>query len=110
MAWLVRDGEVLASVEVAARRRDRWRGLLGRSEVTGGIVLPSTRWVHSLGMHFSIDVGFVDSDGVVVDVVTMAPWRIARPRLGCAWVLEAERGAFARWHLEPGDRVEIANG
>ena len=35
MAWLLRDGEVLASAEVAADRRARRQGLLGRDRVDG---------------------------------------------------------------------------
>ncbi len=110
MAWLVRNGEVLASLEVASRRGERRRGLLGREGITGGLALPSTRWVHSLGMRFPIDVGFVDEADLVVDMVEMQPWRMARPRLQCAWILEAEAGAFERWQLQRGDRLEIANG
>ncbi len=35
MPWLVRDGEVLASLEVASSWRDRRKGLMGRDGLEG---------------------------------------------------------------------------
>ena len=51
MAWLTRDGRVLASAEVAQTRADRRRGLLGRTEVDGVFILKA-RSVHTFGMKF----------------------------------------------------------
>ena len=66
MAWLVRDGEVLASLEVAGSRAGRARGLLGRDGIDGVLHLPDTRSVHTFGMRFDIDVAFLDADLRVV--------------------------------------------
>lgn len=104
--WLLRDGEVLAGAQRAESARARWLGLLGRDGVDGALVLPRTRAVHTLGMRFAVDVAFLDRHDRVVDVCTMAPWRIGRPRW-CASVLEAEAGAFERWRLRPGDQLEM---
>ena len=53
MAWLMREGEVLAAVEIAASRRARNKGLLGRDGIDGALLLPSARLgVHSIGMRF----------------------------------------------------------
>jgi uncharacterized protein len=109
MAWLLREGEVLASLEVARSRRERTRGLLGRDGIEGALLLPATRSVHTVGMRFPIDVAFCDDDGdlVVVRTVRMGRWRISRPSLRARVVIEAEAGAFARWNLRPGDRLEV---
>ena len=107
MAWLVSDARVLASADVLTRWSDRRRGLLGRSEVDGAVVLDPCRWVHTVGMRFSIDVAFLDADGVVLDVVTMKPQRIGRPRPAARHVIEADAGAFERWQLRVGDLVEV---
>ena len=61
--------------------------------------LPRHRSVHTLGMRFPIDVAFCDRDMVVVDVTTMVPWRMGRPRRRARTVIEAEAGAFERWGL-----------
>ena len=107
MAWLLRDGEVLASLEVADSRRARSRGLLGRDGVDGALLLRPCRSVHTLGMRFPIDVAFCDDDLQVLRVVTMHRHRLCRPVLRSKVVIEAEAGAFARWSLRPGDKLEV---
>jgi uncharacterized membrane protein (UPF0127 family) len=105
--WLVRDGDVLASVEVATTRRDRARGLLGRRGVTGALVIRPCRQVHTLRMRFPIDVGFADADGRVLTTRTLRPWRVSPVVWRAALAIEAEAGAFERWGLRVGDRVEL---
>lgn len=108
MAWLVRDGEVLASLEVARGVRERARGLLGRDSFEGALLIERTRAVHTIGMRFPIDVAFLDRSLRVLDTVApLRPWRLTRPRLRARHVLEAPAGAFERWHLRPGDVLEI---
>jgi uncharacterized membrane protein (UPF0127 family) len=107
VAWIVRDGDVLASAEVACTGRARRRGLLGRDGIDGALVLRPCRSVHTLFMRFPIDVAFCDREGTVLRTCSLRPWRLSPvvPRAGFA--IEAEAGAFERWHLEPGDRVEV---
>ncbi len=107
VAWLVRDGEVLASLEVADDRRSRRRGLLGRDGVEGALLLRPARSIHTVGMRFALDVAYLDGDLCVVDVVRMPRQRVGRPRRRARAVLEAEAGAFARWELRPGDELEV---
>jgi len=107
MAWLLRDGEVLASVDVASSLVARSRGLLGKKSFEGALLLRRTRSVHTIGMRFAIDVAFLTDDLVVVAVTTLARQRFALPRRGGRCVLEAEAGAFSRWELKAGDQLEI---
>ncbi len=107
MSWLLCDGEVLATAEVADTLGRRTRGLLGRTEYVGAMVLPHTRSVHTVGMQFAIDVAFCDKDLVVLAVTTLRPWRLGLPRRGGRSVIEAEAGAFERWGLRVGDRLEL---
>jgi uncharacterized membrane protein (UPF0127 family) len=104
---LVRDGDVLSTAEVAPDGRARRRGLLGRYELEGAFVLRPCRHVHTLGMRFTIDVAFCDVRGVVLRTTTLAPWRVSPLVWGSAFVIEASEGAFARWQLRVGDRVEL---
>lgn len=107
MSWLVANGRVLASAEVAESRRDRRRGLLGRDDVLGAYVLPRCRWVHTIGMRFPIDVAHVDEAGVVLRTTRMARHRVGLPVLKGRMVIEASAGAFERWGLHTGDVVEV---
>lgn len=105
--WLLREGEVLAACESADGLWARTRGLLGRDGYDGALLLPRTRAVHTAGMRFAIDVAFLDKELTVVDTCHLRPWRVGRPRPRARAVLEAEAGAFERWKLRPGDRLEL---
>jgi len=97
VAWLIRDGEVLAALDVAETFGAR-------------LLLRPCRSVHTFGMRFPVDVAFCRRHGetfVVASVVEMRPWRVGLPRPRATCVIEAEAGAFGRWRLLPGDQLEI---
>ena len=105
--WLLRDGEVIAALEVAESFRERSRGLVGRTGIGGAILLRPARSVHSVGMRFPIDVAFCSRDMVVLRIVELRPARVTRPALRSACVIEAESGSFERWRISVGDRLEV---
>ena len=107
MTWLVRDDDVLAVAEVAASRRQRARGLIGRDDFEGAIVLRPCRQVHTFGMRFPIDIAFCDRTGSVLHVSCLGPRRMSRPVWHSAFAIEAREGSFERWKLRPGDVVEL---
>jgi uncharacterized membrane protein (UPF0127 family) len=107
MPWLLRDEQVLAAVEVAATRRERMRGLLGRDGIDGALLLRPARSVHTFGMRFALDVAVCNRDMVVLRTVSLPANRITRPSIKGRCIIEAEAGAFDRWKLRPGDRLEV---
>ena len=134
MPWLLRDGKVLAAIEVASTRRARRRGLLGRDGIDGALLLRPAHGVHTIGMRFAIDVAFcapgapgastapttVEAEVpdrpdqlqqpdqlVVLETVCMSRFRLGRPRWRASCVIEAQAGAFERWSLRPGDLLEV---
>ncbi len=113
MPWLVRNGEVLASLDTATTRSQRRRGLLGRDELDG-VLRIRARSVHTCGMRIPIDVVTCVPVGhdryQVARVLTLRPWRITRPSLQASVVLEAEAGTFRRWDVRPGDKLEVRGG
>ncbi|HWI05385.1 MAG TPA: DUF192 domain-containing protein [Acidimicrobiales bacterium] len=106
-AWLLRDGEVLAALEVTESREERVVGLLKRDGIEGAILIRPARSVHSVGMGFAIDVAFCTKDLEVLRTISLKPGRMTRPCLRGRCVIEAEAGAFDRWNLRVGDRLEI---
>ena len=107
MAWLVSEGHVLASLEIAKGFRGRSRGLIGRDGIEGALLLRPARSVHTVGMRFPIDVAYCDGSLTVLEITTMAPRRVGRPRLSARAVLEAEAGCLKRWGIEPGMTLEV---
>jgi uncharacterized membrane protein (UPF0127 family) len=107
MAWLLREGEVLASLEVADTRAARRKGLLGRDSFDGALLLSPARSVHTLGMRFPIDVAWLDAELTVLRTACLPRHRVSRPVARAHGVLEAEAGSFARWGLVVGDRLEL---
>jgi uncharacterized membrane protein (UPF0127 family) len=113
MSWLVRDGKVLATLEVQTSWKGRVRGLLGRDGIDGAILLRPARAVHTLRLRFAIDVAFCDGEGSdlrVLKVLTLVPHRVSRPVLRSTAVVECEAGMLAKWGVGPGDRLEVRGG
>ena len=107
VVWIVREGDVLASAEIANGAGGRRRGLAGRHEIEGAFVLRPCRQVHTFGMRFPLDVAFCDVHGRVLHTCHLVPWRISRPVWRAAFAVEARAGAFESWSLVPGDRIEV---
>jgi hypothetical protein len=107
VAWLVSDGNVMASVEIARTASDRRRGLRGRDGFDGAMAIEQCRWIHTIGMRFAIDVAYLDPSGTVLKITRMSRNRVGEPVLKARSVIEAAAGAFARWGLHVGDVVEL---
>ncbi len=107
MAWLLRRGEVLASVDLLP---DQSRGGLARSgcaPADGIAVLARTRLVHTLTLRRPLDVAYLSEDLVVLATRRFPPRRIGLPRRAPRPVLRAEAGSFERWLLREGDQLEL---
>lgn len=107
MAWLLREGEVLAAVETLD---GGWPAVIQGAVVKRGFGL-----VHTFGWPGSRDVAWcadARTEGgepclEVVRVACIRPKRMGRPQLKSGALVVAEGGAFERWHLKPGDRLEL---
>lgn len=106
----VLGGRTGIPLEIAASYRARTRGLLGRAEMVGALLLTPASGVHTLGMGFPIDVAYLDRRLRVLAVRTMAPGRVGLPRLRSRHVLEAPAGAMAAWGLARGAAVAVTAG
>ncbi len=98
---------MLAALEVTENRRERMQGLLDREGIEGAILIRPAHSVHSVGMQFPLDVAVCDRDLVVLRTLCLRPGRLTRPSIKGCCIIEAEEGAFERWKLRPGDRLEI---
>jgi hypothetical protein len=112
MSWLVRDGDVLATLDEATSAPDRLRGLWHRPPPEGALLLRPPLVLHTVGLPYAVDVAFCDggTDGrmAVTETVRLPPFRVARPRLGTKMLVVAADGAFERWRLAVGDELEVS--
>jgi len=101
---------ISSSVEVAATRRTRRRGLLGRKsmDASEALIIAPCFAIHTAFMQFAIDVIFVDTRGRVVKIVReLPPWRMAiAPRAHA--VIELAIVAPRCRDLKVGDAVDLA--
>ena len=75
-------------------RRERRRGLLGRSHLDplSALILQRCRSVHSIGMRMSIDVVLFDREWRPLGVVGLVPGRALFPRRDVRHVVEVAAG------------------
>ncbi|MFF1379578.1 DUF192 domain-containing protein [Streptomyces sp. NPDC058308] len=95
-------------LEIAESARARRRGLLGRTGVTGALLLSPASSVHTVRMRFAIDVAYLDKKLRVLSVRTMRPGRVGLPRPRARHVIESEAGAMARWGVRRGARIVVS--
>lgn len=107
-ATLLCDGREVAPVHIAASRRARYRGLIGEHTLHGAILLLRTNGIHTVGMHFAIDVAYLSRDLTVIEVVHLKPNRWSRNRLRARHTLEAAAGQLRQWGISDGCHLSVA--
>src|SRR5205807_9977035 len=92
------------AVSVPQTRRERMRGLLGRTGLppTEALLLERTRSIHTFGMRFPIAVVLLDGKLRVVAVKRLVPRRVLLPRPRVRHLLECHTGV----RLRSGDVLE----
>lgn len=97
-------------VSVAETSVRRMIGLLGRERLetgTGLLIVPSQA-VHTVAMHFAIDVIFLDRNWRVVSLRrAMPPFRMTGLHWNARCVLELPAGVIAETSTAVGDQLEI---
>lgn len=90
--------------------QQRHRGLLGRDQLDQdeGMYIVPTEWIHTFGMHFSIDVAFLSEEGVVLTINRqLRPNRISKISLRAQGALELAAGRLAETGADVGDMIEF---
>ena len=74
---------------------EKMRGLLGRAALSEGrvMLIKSCRLIHTIGMHFTLDVFFLDATGAIVKTVRgLRPGRFAFGGFRARHTIEASAG------------------
>lgn len=94
-------------VHVCESRYERGRGLLLRRQPDAATawLLPDCSAVHTIGMHYRLDLLFCDGRGRILRIdERVAPCRIARERRACqVWELRAGAARELGWQV--GDEI-----
>lgn len=109
---LTKDTVILDEAEIAANFFLRLKGLLGRSGLPKGkgILIKPCKAVHTVGMSFPIDVGFVDKEGCLCyQEEYMVPNKFSPAVKESKFVIEAPAGTFEMTQTTVGDKIEIIN-
>lgn len=94
------------TVSFACSVRSRIRGLIGVNKYDKTLLLAPCNSIHTYGMLMSIDVAFVDENGVVASVYRdVEPRRLLR-QVGAVCVLERMSNPYRPW-LSEGDELML---
>ena len=105
--------DLCLSVRIARTFAARCIGLLNRrslAENEGLLFMPGGS-IHTFGMHFPIDIVFLDAHMTVLAVAPrVKPWRFAWAPTGTCYVLELVADRAARAQLNPGVTMQLDLG
>lgn len=84
----------------------RFRGLMGKSDIDFAMLFVDFRdsSIHTHFMRFDIDVYFLDENCVVIEKVTLKPWKFFKPKKQAKYILETKKGALK---IKIGDSLEF---
>ena len=104
MGWLLRQGEVLASLDVTRGADQVPHGVGG---VVGAQIRHGAHVAANLKPSGARDLAWLDKDFVVRDISHLGIVGLRLRPHDCSAVLLADRGAFERWRLSCGDQLEV---
>ena len=112
------DGEKEIEVEIADTNDERALGLMGRTSLPedAGMIFvyaePTEGGYWMKNTLIPLSIAFYDVDGKILRILDMEPCRsdpcpVYDPEVRYAGALEVNQGAFERWGVREGDRLEL---
>lgn len=107
---IIGTGSCIPDVTVSRTFWQQFMGLMGRPDVPDGtgMLFPGCNAVHTFWMRCTIDVVYIDADGVVVEAKTMPPSKVDMPRKGVKSTLEIGEGQAAKLGITAGARLSFS--
>jgi hypothetical protein len=106
VAWLLRDVDVLGSVEV----HSAFYALVGPSAIGDSekiVACSKAKIAHSIGCHSEIVAVFCDRSMRVISVHHLRKGRVSPPSLRSGWLLLANERVAQGWSIHIGDQLEL---
>lgn len=112
------EGDKEIAVEIADTQEERARGLMGRTSLPEDAAMLFVYPAPTEGAYWMkntlipLSIAFYDERGQILRILDMEPCRrdpcpLYDPGVGYAGALEVNQGAFARWGIREGDRIEL---
>jgi len=100
--------------DMANSFKSRFMGLMFKGSIERGLVLkiPPGRGRHGSGIHMffmriPLDIIFLDSRRIVVDLVSIEPWKTYTPKKPAKYIIEMKEGSISASKTEIGDQVDF---
>ena len=58
-------------------------------------------------MKFPLDIIFADEAKIIVDMVSIGPWKTYTPKAAAKYVIEMEKGTINTFNLQIGDELDF---
>ena len=84
----------------------RFKGLMGKKNIDFAMLFTDLKdsSIHTHFMRFEIDIYFLDENKVVIDKVTLKPWKFYKPKKQAKYILETKKDMLK---IEIGDELEF---
>lgn len=96
----------MIKIKIADNYFKRLIGLMFKRDIDYGllIILKYGSSIHTCFMLFTIDVYFLDENKIIIDKITLKPWRYYKTRKKAKYVFEVKENSI---NLNIGDRLEF---
>ena len=103
---ITRDELINVKIVYADSFYKRFKGLMGRKEIDFVVLFCNLKKssIHTHFMRFEIDIYFLDENKVVIDKVTLKPWKFYKPKKQAKYILETKKDMLK---IEIGDELEF---
>ncbi len=108
-------GTNLGYAQIADTFFSRFKGLMLKRKIETGLVLklPPGRGrrgsaIHMFFMLIPLDIIFVNSNMIIVDLIHIHPWKTYTPLSPAKYIIELEAGSIENSKTEIGDEIDFS--
>ena len=106
-------GEKQGRLNIKVFKANYWERIIGLMFKTGidfGLIIPGTSSIHTCFMKEEIDVVFINKEGTTLKILEkVSPWKPWIMKIGASTVIELPAGTLKNWQLSLGERIDIKN-
>lgn len=84
----------------------RFKGLMGKKDIDFAMLFCNLNdtSIHTHFMRFDIDAYFLDENNVVIEKISLKPWKFYKPKKRAKFILETKKNVLK---IEIGDKLDF---